>query len=211
MRYLIILIVIFSILSCNQNEIKKTNTIQKIDLKVIKKLNNNSRKSDYCLKIDTLPKSNYYQTNLDTFLMRHQLVINSNQQINQLFHKSTKDFITKNEINFMHYMYNGKAYSVKEIKISNDITAIFYAYLFDSEIIQPRIEIQTFNKKQKNIDNLIIASTFSSECAGYREFCIDENTIEVFDYYYCYEYNQQHKGVYKFKINDNGVFVKQEL
>lgn len=59
-----------------------------------------------------------------------------------------------------------------KIQINKDITAVFYAYLFQSEIIQPRIEIQTFNDKSENIDKMIVASTFSSECSGYRNFVL---------------------------------------
>lgn len=108
----------------------------------------------------------------------------------------------------MHYLYDGKAYAIKKLTINSNITAVLYAYIFDSEMIQPRIEIQTFNNKQKNIDNLIIASTFSSECTGYRDFCISKDKIiTIYNYYYCSDIDAKYENKYKYKINDMGKFI----
>lgn len=85
-----------------------------------------------------------------------------------------------------------------------------YAYLLDSEIIQPRIEFQTFNKNNKNIDNLIVASTFASECSGYRDFCIQDNIVKIYDHFYCDEENLNYQKNYEFKINDDGKFIQQK-
>lgn len=160
----------------------------------------------FCLKIDTLPKSNYYETNLDTFLLRHNIAKTNDLNLNCKFHKKTEDFVSDKQANFMHYPFNGNAFAVKKLKVSNTVNAVFYAYLFNSEIIQPRIEIQTFDNRQINIDNLIIASTFSSECSGFRDFCIDKHKIITLNnYYYCD--GIEYKNIYKYKIDDNGKFV----
>ena len=179
----LILSLILILLSCknNENKIYKTELVLRTSLSdTTKKNNDGNRRLDelnlpYCFKIDTLPKSNYYQTNLDTFLIHHNLKKNNLLEENKKFHKNTVDFVSDKQANYMHYPYDGKAYAFKKLIINNKITAVFYAYLFDSEMIQPRIEIQTFDNNKKNIDNLIIASTFSSECSGYRDFCINQN------------------------------------
>ncbi|WP_294251242.1 hypothetical protein [uncultured Chryseobacterium sp.] len=163
----------------------------------------------FCLKIDTLPKSNYYQTNLDTFLLHHNIAKTNELNLNTQFHKNTEDFVSDKQANFMHYPFNGNAFAIRKLKVSNTINAVFYTYLFDSEIIQPRIEIQTFDDKQTNIDNLIIASTFSSECSGYRDFCIDKHKIiTINNYYYCD--GIEYKNLYKYKISNSGKFVLSE-
>lgn len=169
----LILSIILILLSCkkNDNKINKAEFIQKIPTSDTLRKNSNNIKTKgieklvlpYCLKIETIPKSNYYQINLDTFLIHHNLKRNNLAIENKKFHKSTIDFISDKQANFMHYPYDGKAYAIKKLIVNDKITAIFYAYLFNSEMIQPRIEIQTFDNNQKNIDNLIIASTFSSD------------------------------------------------
>ncbi len=163
----------------------------------------------YCLKIDTIPKNNYYQTNLETFLSYHNFVKSNLEKSNGMFHKNTQDFVSDKQANYMHYPYEGKAFVISKLKINDNITAIFYAYLFDSEMIQPRIEIQTFDNNKKNIDNLIIASTFNSECSGYRDFCISQDKIiSINNYYYCDD--NEYKNQYKYKISENGQFLFSE-
>ena len=203
-------ILIFILLSCKHNN--KTNSLKNThnsgNTKIIKSNNKELKEIflPYCFKIDTMPKSNYYQTKLDTFLSYHSIVKSNLLDVNRLFHKNTEDFVSDKQANFMHYNYDGKAFAISKLKINNNITAIFFVYLFDSEMIQPRIEIQTFDHNQKNIDNLIIASTFSSECSGYRDFCISQKKIiSINDYYYCEEI--EYKNQYKYKINDTGKFI----
>lgn len=213
----LILSIILILLSCKKsdNKINKTEFFQKVPITdIINKSSNNIETIGideltlpFCLKIDTIPKSNYYQINLDTFLIYHDLKCN-NLSENKKFHKNTIDFVSDRQAIFMHYPYNGKAYAVKKLTINDKITAIFYAYLFSSEMIQPRIEIQTFDNNQRNIDNLIIASTFSSECSGYRDFCISQNNIiTINNYYYCSDIDIEYKNQYKYKISDIGTFV----
>ena len=215
----LILSLILILLSCknNENKIYKTELVLRTSLSdTTKKNNDGNRRLDelnlpYCFKIDTLPKSNYYQTNLDTFLIHHNFKKNNLLEENKKFHKNTVDFVSDKQANYMHYPYDGKAYAFKKLIINNKITAVFYAYLFDSEMIQPRIEIQTFDNNKKNIDNLIIASTFSSECSGYRDFCINQNKIiTINNYYYCSDIDAEYKNQYKFKITDNGRFIFTE-
>lgn len=203
-------ILIFILLSCRYdnktNSLKNTQNSGKTE--TIK--SNNKELEEiflpYCFKVDTMPKSNYYQTKLDAFLSHHSIIKSNLSDVNRLFHKNTEDFVSDKQANFMHYPYEGKAFAISELKINNNITAIFFVYLFDSEMIQPRIEIQTFDHNQKNIDNLIIASTFSSECSGYRDFCISQKKIiSINDYYYCEEI--EYKNQYKYKINDTGKFI----
>lgn len=160
----------------------------------------------FCLTIDTLAKSNYYQTHLDTFLMHHRFKRDLSLKINKEFHENTKDFISEKQANYMHYPFKGKGFAISKFIINNKVTAVLYAYLYESEISQPRIEIQTFDKQQKNIDNLIIASAFTSECSGYRNFCISRSkVIMIYNYYYCND--TEYKNEYKYKINSNGMFV----
>ena len=214
MKNLVLCYLIF-ILSCKKNDDKVSaiSYVEKasaIDTTKHDSINKKSKELSlpYCFKIDTLPKSNYYQTNLDTFLIHHNLKKNNLLSENKKFHKNTEDFVSDKQANFMHYPYDGKAYAINKLIINDKITAIFYAYLFDSEMIQPRIEIQTFDKNQKNIDNLIIASTFSSECSGYRDFCInEEKSITIYNYYYCSDIDTKYKNYYKYKISDNGKFI----
>lgn len=213
-----LIICLIFIIACKENDVK-VNTISDIqEASIADTVKNNINNKElreislpYCFKIDTLPKSNFYQTNLDTFLIHHNLKKNNLLKENKKFHKKTEDFISEKQGNFMHYPYEGNAYAINKLKINNKITAIFYAYLFDSEMIQPRIEIQTFDSNQKNIDNLIVSSTFSSECSGYRDFCINSmKTITINDYYYCNDIHAQYKNQYKYKINDTGKFVHTE-
>ena len=81
----LILSLILILLSCkkNNNKIYKTELVLRTSLSdTTKKNNDGNRRLDelnlpYCFKIDTLPKSNYYQTNLDTFLIHHNLKKNN--------------------------------------------------------------------------------------------------------------------------------------
>lgn len=212
-----ITIIIFLLLSCKydnrNNKIKNIPQKSTISFTENKEVNESDGLKElslpYCLKIDTLPKSDYYQTDLDTFLFHHNFVKNTLSDINAIFHRNTEDFISDKQANFMHSPYNGKAFAISILRINDKITAIFYAYLIDSEIIQPRIEIQTFDNNQKNIDNLIIASTFTSECSGYREFCITKDKIiTINNYYYCSDDGDaEYKNQFKYKISDTGKFV----
>lgn len=209
MKYLKFTIIIIFLASCKNNEVKNESN------KNINEVTNNFDASKiielpYCLKVDFETGNNYYQTNIDTFLLKHNLKRNNNE-INNLFNSSTVDFISEDKDYFMHYPYNGKAYSVGKIVVNDKITAILYAYLVNSEITQPRIEIQTFNGN-KLVDKLIVASIFSSECTGFRDFCISKDfEIKVKDYYGCGEdESSNYENVYDFKINKNGFFEKLE-
>ncbi|MCT3921580.1 hypothetical protein HZP98_18115 [Elizabethkingia anophelis] len=196
-----------SSISCKQNNATENSTNVKTKEASFSKMQ--TKEDPFCVKIDTLPKSDYYQMNIDTFLMYHQLVKINDKLLDSKFSKETKDFISQKENYFMHYPYKGNAVAIKKIQINKDITAVFYAYLFQSEIIQPRIEIQTFNDKSENIDKMIVASTFSSECSGYREFCINQNILDIYDHYYCDEGKLDHNQKYKFMINDKGKFINK--
>lgn len=206
-KFLKIVFLFIFLASCKKNEVKNENN------KKSNEVTNNydtSRiiKLPYCLKVDFETGNNYYQTNIDTFLLKHNLKRNKNE-INNLFNSSTVDFISEDKDYFMHYSYSGKAYSVGKIAINDKITAILYAYLVNSEITQPRIEIQTFNG-DKLIDKLIVASIFSSECNGFRDFCINKDfEIKVKDYYGCSEdENSKYENTYDFKISKNGFFER---
>jgi len=215
MKY--ILLIVTLMLSCIQHDYKLKKNFREHSVgnkSVIKKASKEyleELRLPYCFKVETLPTSNYYQTNLDTFLIHHNLKRDNVLNINKKFHKNTVDFISDKQSNFMHYLYHGNAYAIKKLTINSEITAILYGYIYDSEMIQPRIEIQTFDKKQNNIDNLIIASTFSSECSGYRDFCVNnDKIITINNYYYCNDINTEYKNIYKFKINDKGRFIYAE-
>jgi hypothetical protein len=206
MKYLKIAIVIIFFTSCRNNEIKNG------DKKTIEVVTDFSGTDNielpYCLKVDFETGNEYYQTNIDTFLVKHNLKRN-NDKINNLFSAKTIDFVSEDENYFMHYPYDGKASSVGKIVVNNKITAVFYAYLFSSEKTQPRLEIQTFSEG-KLIDKLIVASIFTSECSGFRDFCINkEFIIEIKDYYGCSEDEiSQAEHTYDFKINKDGFFEK---
>lgn len=213
--FLIILFYCFILSSCNQKDHSDHREYR--DNKKTSSVNNSFPELEfmtipYCLDIDTLNKSNYYQVNLDTFLTSHQIKKSSNLEINKLFHKNTIDFVSKSSPFYMHYLYNKEAFAIKKLQINNNIFAVFYTYLFNSEISQPRIEIQTFNNDKKNIDNLIISSVFNSECSGFRNFCINKDKIiEIKDYYYCNDQengeSNDFKNIYYYRIDNNGKFI----
>ena len=217
MRNIIICLTLIFLSSCKyeNKDINRENEINKV---AINQSNNNLALKElllpYCLKIDTLYKNDYYESNLDTFLIHHNIHKSYSLEINKRFHNRTIDFVSEKEEGFMHYPHNKEAWAIYKMFINSKVTVIFYAYLYQSEISQPRIEIQTFDNKQRNIDNLIIASTFTYECGGNRGFCIDKNKkITINDYYGCYDVEDENapptiiQKSYKFKISDKGRFV----
>ncbi|MFZ0596473.1 MAG: hypothetical protein WAM46_05780 [Flavobacterium sp.] len=206
MKFLKIAVIIIFFTSCRNNEIKSG------DKKAIEVVDDFSDighiESPYCLKVDFETGNEYYQTNIDTFLLKHNLKRNTSE-INNLFSSNTVDFISDEKDYFMHHPYSGKASSVGKIIINGKINAVLYAYLVNSEITQPRIEIQTFNG-DKLVDKLIVASIFTGECNGFRDFCISKDfEIKVKDYYGCGDdESSKYENVYDFKISKNGFFER---
>lgn len=203
MKFLEIILIIIILTSCKNNEVKQNNIKKSHELDHSKNI-----KLPYCLKVDFETGNEYYQTNIDTFLLKHNLQRSKNES-DKLFSANTVDFVSEDKDYFMHYSYSGKASSVGKIIINDKITAVLYAYLVNSEITQPRIEIQTFND-DKLVDKLIVASIFTSECSGFRDFCISKDfEIKVKEYYGCSEdESSKHENLYDFKISKNGFFER---
>ncbi|TDO94965.1 hypothetical protein [Flavobacterium sp. 245] len=115
-------ILMFILLSCKYDN--KTNSLKNTqnsrNTETIK--SNNKQLTEiflpYCFKIDTLPKSNYYQTKLDNFLSYHSIIKSNLSDVNRLFHKNTEDFVSDKQANFMHYPYEGKAFAISKLKIN---------------------------------------------------------------------------------------------
>lgn len=88
-------------------------------------------------------------------------------------------------------------------------------YIRISDLIMPRIELQTFDKQGNNVDSMIVFYGFVSECWGERTFCIDKNfNVKIISKYGCHpDVNEGEKfyidNISIFKINKEGKFIKQ--
>lgn len=104
-----------SSISCKQNNATENSTNVKTKEASFSKMQ--TKEDPFCVKIDTLPKSDYYQMNIDTFLMYHQLVKINDKLLDSKFSKETKDFIPQKENYFMHYPYKGNAVAIKKYRL----------------------------------------------------------------------------------------------
>lgn len=201
------------------DQIKKDTLSKKVDFtEEIKDLKDIS--FPFCIKKPS-KRSTFYDIQIDSFLSFHKMSKSSNLFISSKFHKRTNDFITEKENPFYtFYPYQGNSedtqpYAINKIKINDDITAIFYAYIKISDLLVPSIELQTFDKEGNNIDNLVVYYYYVNECSSYRNFCIDKNLkINIYTYLHCSgDYDAESKDIrFKnnaiFSINEKGKFIR---
>ena len=174
----------------------------------------------FCIESPLNPSNNYYGE-IDTFLIYHKLKKSLDKEINTLFHKGTIDFLTEKDNSFFKlFPYyqdreDSPPFAVKKIKINEEVIGVFYVYIKISELIIPRIELQTFDKQGNYIDSLIVYYKFVSECSGDRHFCIDKNfLIKINTEFGCApEVNEGENLLLEwkdvFKITETGKIVKQ--
>ena len=174
----------------------------------------------FCIESPLNPSNNYYGE-IDTFLIYHKLKKSLDKEINTLFHKGTIDFLTEKDNSFFKlFPYyqdreDSPPFAVKKIKINEEVIGVFYVYIKISELIIPRIELQTFDKQGNYIDSLIVYYKFVSECSGDRHFCIDKNfLIKINTESGCApEVNEGENLLLEwkdvFKITETGKIVKQ--
>ena len=172
----------------------------------------------FCIK-GSYVKDDLYYVDIDKFLGFHKLKKSLNKEVNALFHKGTIDFITNEEVLIAYPYYqeseDSPPFAVKKIKINEEVIGVFYVYIKISELIIPRIELQTFDKQGNYIDSLIVYYKFVSECSGDRHFCIDKNfLIKINTEFGCApEVNEGENLLLEwkdvFKITETGKIVKQ--
>ena len=172
----------------------------------------------FCIK-GSYVKDDLYYVDIDKFLGFHKLKKSLNKEVNALFHKGTIDFITNEEVLIAYPYYqeseDSPPFAVKKIKINEEVIGVFYVYIKISELIIPRIELQTFDKQGNYIDSLIVYYKFVSECSGDRHFCIDKNfLIKINTEFGCApEVNKGENLLLEwkdvFKITETGKIVKQ--
>ena len=174
----------------------------------------------FCIK-GSYVKDDLYYVDIDKFLGFHKLKKTLNKEVNALFHKGTIDFLTEKDNSFFKlFPYyqdreDSPPFAVKKIKINEEVIGVFYVYIKISELIIPRIELQTFDKQGNYIDSLIVYYKFVSECSGDRHFCIDKNfLIKINTEFGCApEVNEGENLLLEwkdvFKITETGKIVKQ--
>ena len=174
----------------------------------------------FCIK-GSYVKDDLYYVDIDKFLGFHKLKKSLNKEVNALFHKGTIDFLTEKDNSFFKlFPYyqdreDSPPFAVKKIKINEEVIGVFYVYIKISELIIPRIELQTFDKQGNYIDSLIVYYKFVSECSGDRHFCIDKNfLIKINTEFGCApEVNEGENLLLEwkdvFKITETGKIVKQ--
>ena len=174
----------------------------------------------FCIESPLNPSNNYYGE-IDTFLIYHKLKKSLDKEINTLFHKGTIDFLTEKDNSFFKlFPYyqdreDSPPFAVKKIKINEEVIGVFYVYIKISELIIPRIELQTFDKQGNYIDSIILYYRLANECSSERTFCIDKNfKIKIQTDFFCsgeldegedFSYNSTNT----FKITETGKIVKQ--
>ena len=175
----------------------------------------------FCFKKVEKDVSYHYYDDIDFFLSYHKLKKSLNKEVNTLFHKGTIDFLTEKDNSFFKlFPYyqdreDSPPFAVKKIKINEEVIGVFYVYIKISELIIPRIELQTFDKQGNYIDSLIVYYKFVSECSGDRHFCIDKNfLIKIQTEFGCApEVNEGENLLLEwkdvFKITETGKIVKQ--
>ena len=174
----------------------------------------------FCIESPLNPSNNYYGE-IDTFLIYHKLKKSLDKEINTLFHKGTIDFLTEKDNSFFKlFPYyqdreDSPPFAVKKIKINEEVIGVFYVYIKISELIIPRIELQTFDKQGNYIDSIVLYYHLVSECSANRYFCIDKKfKIKIQTDFFCSgELDDGEDFSYHstdiFKITETGKIVKQ--
>ena len=174
----------------------------------------------FCIK-GSYVKDDLYYVDIDKFLGFHKLKKSLNKEVNALFHKGTIDFLTEKDNSFFKlFPYyqdreDSPPFAVKKIKINEEVIGVFYVYIKISELIIPRIELQTFDKQGNYIDSIILYYRLADECSGERTFCIDKNfKIKIQTEFGCTaiekddeDFNFEQTDT--FKITETGKIVKQ--
>ena len=224
MKKLIIFLLLANFIACKRNanftdkktekeEFTITNSKKEISFDDLEEVS-----LPFCIK-GSYVKDDLYYVDIDKFLGFHKLKKSLNKEVNALFHKGTIDFITNEEVLIAYPYYqeseDSPPFAVKKIKINEEVIGVFYVYIKISELIIPRIELQTFDKQGNYIDSLIVYYKFVSECSGDRHFCIDKNfLIKINTEFGCApEVNKGENLLLEwkdvFKITETGKIVKQ--
>lgn len=160
---------------------------------------------------------NYYYWKIDTFLLFHKFKKKLDHFINNKFHKGTLDFLKGEYMVYPYYQEREDTppFAIKKIQINDDVMGIFYAYIQESDVPIPRIELQTFDKQGNYIDSIIIFYQYVFDFTGRRKFHINEKLILKVDteYDYSAEMNNGEDFSYHstdiFKITETGKIVRQ--
>ena len=226
MKKLIIFLLLANFIACKRNanftdkktekeEFTITNSKKEISFDDLEEVS-----LPFCIK-GSYVKDDLYYVDIDKFLGFHKLKKTLNKEVNALFHKGTIDFLTEKDNSFFKlFPYyqdreDSPPFAVKKIKINEEVIGVFYVYIKISELIIPRIELQTFDKQGNYIDSLIVYYKFVSECSGDRHFCIDKNfLIKIQTEFACApEVNEGENLLLEwkdvFKITETGKIVKQ--
>ena len=223
MKKLIIFLLLANFIACKRNtnsadkkeEFTVTNSKEEIAFDDLEEVS-----LPFCIK-GSYVKDDLYYVDIDKFLGFHKLKKSLNKEVNALFHKGTIDFLTEKDNSFFKlFPYyqdreDSPPFAVKKIKINEEVIGVFYVYIKISELIIPRIELQTFDKQGNYIDSLIVYYKFVSECSGDRHFCIDKNfLIKINTEFGCApEVNEGENLLLEwkdvFKITETGKIVKQ--
>ena len=223
MKKLIIFLLLANFIACKRNtnsadkkeEFTVTNSKKEISFDDLEEVS-----LPFCIK-GSYVKDDLYYVDIDKFLGFHKLKKSLNKEVNALFHKGTIDFLTEKDNSFFKlFPYyqdreDSPPFAVKKIKINEEVIGVFYVYIKISELIIPRIELQTFDKQGNYIDSLIVYYKFVSECSGDRHFCIDKNfLIKINTEFGCApEVNEGENLLLEwkdvFKITETGKIVKQ--
>ena len=227
MKKLIIFLLLANFIACKRNanftdkktekeEFTITNSKKEISFDDLEEVS-----LPFCLKKVEEDVSYHYYNDIDFFLSYYKLKKSLDKEINTLFHKGTIDFLTEKDNSFFKlFPYyqdreDSPPFAVKKIKINEEVIGVFYVYIKISELIIPRIELQTFDKQGNYIDSLIVYYKFVSECSGDRHFCIDKNfLIKINTEFGCApEVNEGETLLLEwndvFKITEPGKIVKQ--
>ena len=205
----------FTVTNSEKEEFTVTNSKKEISFDDLEEVS-----LPFCIK-GSYVKDDLYYVDIDKFLGFHKLKKTLNKEVNALFHKGTIDFLTEKDNSFFKlFPYyqdreDSPPFAVKKIKINEEVIGVFYVYIKISELIIPRIELQTFDKQGNYIDSLIVYYKFVSECSGDRHFCIDKNfLIKINTEFGCApEVNEGENLLLEwkdvFKITETGKIVKQ--
>ena len=205
----------FTVTNSEKEEFTVTNSKKEISFDDLEEVS-----LPFCIK-GSYVKDDLYYVDIDKFLGFHKLKKSLNKEVNALFHKGTIDFLTEKDNSFFKlFPYyqdreDSPPFAVKKIKINEEVIGVFYVYIKISELIIPRIELQTFDKQGNYIDSLIVYYKFVSECSGDRHFCIDKNfLIKINTEFGCApEVNEGENLLLEwkdvFKITETGKIVKQ--
>lgn len=224
MKKIILILLLANFIACRQKT--STTTERETDFTTQQELSNPPKEISFddleeillpfCMKSQR--KTNGYYSEIDTFLLSHKLKKSLDKEINALFHKGTIDFVADSLLIAYPYFQereDSPPFAIKKMQINDNITAVLYAYIKISDLLVPRIELQTFDKQGNYIDSLIIFYEFVYECSGNRFFCIDNNfLIKLNTVFACApEMNEGENLLLEwedvFKITETGKIVKQ--